>query len=127
MADQQPHLLTPHPGDHNPQEPQQTLEKLPIQFDLLPFPGGADGRYIGLSLSGGCSLLLGDGVSDAVDERDEEGKVDSTRDLGAVFDVGGCGMGEKLGQGAVGREEEQLRLHGHRGAREEGEGVRRRA
>lgn len=77
-------------------------------------------------MSGGCSLLLGDGVADTVNKRDEEGKVDGARDLGAVFDIGCCGMGEKLGQGAVGREEEQLRLHGHRGAREEGMGVRRR-
>lgn len=77
MTDQQSHLLTPYPGDHNPQQPQQTLEELPIQLDLLPPPvRGASGRYIDLSLSSGCSLLLGDGVADAVDERDKEGEVD---------------------------------------------------
>lgn len=102
MADQQPHLLAPHAGDHNLQQSQQALEELPVQLNLLPLPAReTDGGSIGLSLSGGGGLLLGDGVADAVDQCDEEGEVDGARDLGSVLYVGCCGVGEELGQGPV--------------------------
>lgn len=100
MANQQPHLLAPHPGNDDPQQPQQALEELSVQLDLLPLPvRETGGGNIGLSVSGG--LLLRDGVVDAVDQGDEEGEIDGARDFSAVLDVGRRSVGEELGQGSV--------------------------
>ena len=101
MAHQQPRLLAPPPGHQDLQQPQQRPEELPVQLHLLPLLGGAiaallfgpadrDGAFPRgalrlLALGGG--LLLGDGVADAVRERDEESYPDGAGDAGPVGKV----------------------------------------
>lgn len=90
MADDQAQLLALPAGYADPQQSQQVLEELAVELDLLA-PGClalAARRLVRLGLAplrGG--FLLGDGIADAVDERNEEGEVDCARDARAVGQV----------------------------------------
>lgn len=89
MADQESQLFTLPSWYHNLQQPEQTLEKLSVQLDLLPL------RRIALSTrhspfaqslcgSQRRRFLFRDCISYAIDESYEEGKVDGAGDAGAV-------------------------------------------
>jgi hypothetical protein len=79
MANQQPELLASPPGDTDLEQPYQVLEELAIQLDFLAARGlalaGAGARFPEFRLSRGGGFLLGDGIADAIYERDEEGQV----------------------------------------------------
>lgn len=63
-----------------------------------------------------CGFLLGDGVSDSVDQGDEEGQVDGSRYLGAVAEVEVGESGDELFDGFLGGgrgEEEEFGLDSH--------------
>lgn len=91
MANQQPKLLALPPRYAYPQQPQQVLEELAIELDLLPARSFAFalGRRR-LAVGGGTlgrGLLFGNGIADAVDEGDEEGEVDGAGYARAVLEV----------------------------------------
>ena len=92
MTDNQSKLLTLPPRYHNPQQPKQVLEKLSIQLHplphrRLPFRRACAGPLSRLRLQYGGGLLLGDGIADAIDEREEECQIDGPRDLGSMSEV----------------------------------------
>jgi hypothetical protein len=79
MADQQPELLTLPPGNHNLQQPQQILKELPIQLDLFPRRclaiSSSCCRLLALYSALRRGFLFGNGIADAVNERDEESQI----------------------------------------------------
>lgn len=92
VADQQPELFTSPSWYANPQQPKQVLKELPIQLHLLPLCRFAMSQYRRTPLSLLClsysrSFLFRDGGSYAVEEGEEEGKVDGPRYLRAVLEV----------------------------------------
>ena len=116
VTGQETGLGTAPAGDDDAQQLQQGAEELAVQLDLLlgggvgvgAVAGGGAGLALG-GLAGGSGLLLGDGIPDAVDEGDEEGKVDGAGDAGAVRDVELGQMRDGFLDGAIGGQD-QFRL-----------------
>jgi len=91
MANDQPELLALPPRNTYLQQPNQALEELAVDLDLLALRRIVFARrrgFGGASCGGG--FLLGDGVAHAVYQRDEEREVDGARDACAVGEVEGC-------------------------------------
>lgn len=65
------------------------------------------------SLPRSSSFLFGYSIADAVEECEEEGKVDGSGDFGSVFEVERCKLGDDAFDGSVWREEAQLGLRCH--------------
>jgi hypothetical protein len=86
MTYNQPELLALPPRYTYPQQSNQRLEELAVQFDFLTTGVRRGGFQFGLK--GG--FLRGDGVAHPVDQGDEESEVDGARDAGAVGQVKGC-------------------------------------
>lgn len=72
MAYQQPQLFTPPLRYHDLQQPEQTLEEVAIQLDLLALRGFTLGRHSTLALpflrAQRRGFLLGNGISNAIDQ-----------------------------------------------------------
>ena len=91
MTDDQSELLTAPSRYAYPQQPQQVLEELAVQLDLLPscsfaFTGTCSRLALGLTSYRG-RLLFRNGIADAVHESDEECEVNSSRDARSVLEV----------------------------------------
>lgn len=118
MADQQPQLLALPSRYANLEQPEQVPEELSVQFHLLPLRSLAMSKRSRTMLSGGfmtrcSSLLFVDSRSYAIKESEEEGKVDGSRDLGAVFEVERRELGYYALQSPIRRDNPQLRLRCH--------------
>lgn len=92
MADQQPQLFALPSRYANPQQPEEVLEEHPVQFDLLPlcsiaFSQRGRSPFSCCSLPYGRSFLFSDGISHAIEEREEQRQVDCSRDLGSVLEI----------------------------------------
>lgn len=92
VADKQPQLLAPPSRYDDLQKSQQILEELPVQFHPLPRrrltqPCPGSGTLASFGLSYGSRFLLRDGISDPVDQGDEEREVYGTRYSRAMAEV----------------------------------------
>ena len=105
MADQETQLLTPKTRNDYFEQAKKIPEEFPVDFHPLLLVlfvrrvcissnRGLVGAQFGLPSKD--SFLFGDGIIDSVDECDDQGDVDGSRDLCAVFEVEGGQFRDQL-------------------------------